>query len=53
MMDKQTNNFREKKLDFWMFFPWRTPQVMLQAGASHKTAGYRNGSIKTLLTTIK
>ena len=19
-MDKQTNNFREKKLDFWMFF---------------------------------
>ena len=36
-----------------MFFQWRTLQVMLQAGASHKTAGYRNGSIKTLSTTIK
>ena len=40
--------FREKKLDFWMFFqwPWRSLQVMLQTGASHKTACYRNGYIK-------
>ena len=36
-----------------MFFQWRSIQVMLQTGASHKTACYRNGYIKTLSTTIK